>query len=346
MTIVDLRGRRAAQIENTHLRVTMTAEGGHIAEIRDKASGVNPLWAPRWPSIEPSMFGAMHRETYGRGSDARLLAGILGHNICLDIFGGPSAEEEAAGLSAHGEAAVAPYAIDGTGSTLVASAVLPLAGLAFERHLALDGRVVHVVERVTNTTASDRPIAWTQHVTLGPPFLEHGLTQFAACATRSKVFEGTFGPRDYLRAGDTFDWPMAPRIDGGMEDLRRYASAAASSAYTAHLMDSSREEAFFVAFSPTSHLSFGYTWRTRDFPWLGIWEENRAREWSPWDRGEVTRGMEFGVSPFPETRRAMVDRARLFDVPTYRWIAARSQISVEYRAELTPASQLPDWSQR
>ncbi len=346
MTVVDHRGRRAAQIENAHLRVTMTVEGGHIAEIRDMASGVNPLWAPQWPSVEPSMFGPTHREAYGANSDGKLLAGILGHNICLDIFGGPSAEEEAAGLTAHGEAAVAPYTIDGTDSTLVASVVLPLAGLAFERHLALDGCVIHVVERVTNTTASDRPIAWTQHVTLGPPFLEHGLTQFAACATRSKVFESTLGPRDHLRTGDTFDWPMAPRIDGGVEDLRCYTSAATSSAYTAHLMDPSRDEAFFVAFSPTFHLAFGYTWRTRDFPWLGIWEENRARDWSPWRRREVTRGMEFGVSPFPETRRAMVDRARLFDVPTYRWIAARSQVSVDYRAELTPASQLPDWSQR
>ena len=35
---------------------------------------------------------------YGTGSDARLLAGIMGHNLCLDIFGPPSDEEAQAGL--------------------------------------------------------------------------------------------------------------------------------------------------------------------------------------------------------------------------------------------------------
>ena len=40
--------------------------------------------------------------------------------------------------------------------------------------------------------------------------------------------------------------------------------------------------------------------------------------------------MEFGVSPFPESRRAMIDRGRLFGVPTYRWVPAMSRVEVEY----------------
>jgi hypothetical protein len=40
------RGRRAASIENTHLRVTVLVEGGHIAEVVDKRTGINPLWTP------------------------------------------------------------------------------------------------------------------------------------------------------------------------------------------------------------------------------------------------------------------------------------------------------------
>jgi hypothetical protein len=27
---------------------------------------------------------------YGTGSEAKLLAGLMGHNLCMDIFGGPS----------------------------------------------------------------------------------------------------------------------------------------------------------------------------------------------------------------------------------------------------------------
>src|SRR5262245_6754411 len=97
------RGRRAAGIANAHLRLTVLEEGGHIAAITDVASGINPLWTPHWQSIEPSQYDRARDQVYGGGADGSLLAGIMGHNLCLDIFGGPSADEDAAGLPAHGE---------------------------------------------------------------------------------------------------------------------------------------------------------------------------------------------------------------------------------------------------
>src|SRR5215475_3913389 len=103
------RGRRAASIENDDVRVTVLEEGGHIAEILDKRSGINPLWTPPWPSIEPSTYAPSAHPEYGTSPEAALLAGLMGHNLCLDIFGGPSEEEAAAGLTPHGEASVAPY---------------------------------------------------------------------------------------------------------------------------------------------------------------------------------------------------------------------------------------------
>ena len=56
MAWTTFRDRRAVQIESDALRVTVLVEGGHIAEILDKQSGVNPLWTPPWPSIEPSSY--------------------------------------------------------------------------------------------------------------------------------------------------------------------------------------------------------------------------------------------------------------------------------------------------
>jgi hypothetical protein len=41
----EYRGRRAAVVENDELRVTVLEEGGHIAEILDKRSGINPILA-------------------------------------------------------------------------------------------------------------------------------------------------------------------------------------------------------------------------------------------------------------------------------------------------------------
>src|SRR6476659_1550215 len=109
------QGRRAAVIENESLRVTVLEEGGHIAEILHKESGVNPLWVPPWPSLEPSQYDAATHPQYGSGAEGKLLAGIMGHNLCLDVFGGPSTEEAAAGLGVHGEASVEPYDLETSG---------------------------------------------------------------------------------------------------------------------------------------------------------------------------------------------------------------------------------------
>ena len=339
MTI--LHDRQAVSIENDWLRVTVLVEGGHVAELLDKRTGVNPLWTPQWPSVEPSALTRDMLDAYGGPADGPLLSAIMGHNLCLDIFGGPSSEELAAGLSAHGEGSVVPHRIDTSGTIMVAKASLPLADLEFERRLELHGSVVHITETVFNRAGTDRPIGWTQHPTLGAPFLEPGITELNCTATRSQVFEGPFGPADYLAAGAVFDWPLAPTKAGGTKDLRVFSQPAPSGAYTAHLMDRSRDEAFFVAFSPTLRLAVGYAWRRADFPWMGLWEENRSRPQAPWNLGEITLGVEFGASPFPETRRAMIERGRLFDTPTFRWIPARTELRTEYRAVVRQADRMP-----
>jgi len=338
----EYRGRRAAVVENDALRVTVLEEGGHIAEIFDKRSGVNPLWTPPWTSIEPSTYSPSRHGEYGDGTDAMLLAGIMGHNLCLDIFGGPSDAEAAAGLTPHGEASVVRYELSVGGTIMTASADLPFAGLRVAREIALEDRSVKIRESVENLTACDRPIGWTQHVTLGPPFLEKGRTEFRASATRSKVFEQPFGVADDLASGALFDWPLAPRADGGVTDLRRLTDARASSAYTAHLMNTSDEQSFFVAFSPALRLAFGYVWKREDFPWLGIWQENHSRTHRPWNGAALACGMEFGVSPMPETRHDMIERGRLFDVPTFRWIPAGTRVEAAYWAIARDADAVPD----
>ncbi len=324
------RGRRAAGLENGRLRVTVLEGGGHIAEILDKATGVNPLWTPVWPSIEPAAFDPAWHAEYGTGAEARLLAGIMGHNVCLDIFGGPSQEEAAAGLTVHGEAPVAGYAIEADGRGLVMRAELPLAQLRFERRIELVDYAVRIQESVENVSSCDRPVGWTQHVTLGPPFLEKGATELRLSAARSQVHAGRFGDHDYLREGAVFDWPHAPRADGGAADLRRFTDAPASSAFTTHLTAPGRPHGFFLAYSPGARLAFGYVWRRTDFPWVGLWEENLSRRLPPWNGASIARGLEFGVSPFPETRRRMIERGALFDTPAFRWIPAKTTIAVEY----------------
>jgi hypothetical protein len=330
-------GRRAVALANEHLEVIVTVEGGHIAAIRDRATGVNPLWTPPWQTMEPSQWDPQRHPGYGNNPESRLLAGILGHNLCLDLWGAPSEEEAGAGVHVHGEAGVIPHGIRASGDTLEQEAVLPASQLRFERRIQLPpgSRRVEIEEAVKNLSAWGSPVAWTQHVTLGPPFLERGTTQFRANATRSKVIWHDFtGGRGRLQTGAEFDWPFAPCIDGSLEDLRLFTSRPVSGAFTTHRMDPHQETAWFAAWHPGLGVSFGYRWKQADFPWRGIWEENCLRTAAPWNGVTVARGMEFGVSPFPESRRAIIDRGSLFGVKGYRWIPARSRVSVRYEAWL------------
>ena len=91
---------------------------------------------------------------------------------------------------------------------------LPLAQLKLSRSLQLHGQNIRIHEVVENLSAMDRPLAWTQHVTLAPPFLDPATTQFRASLSRSLVSESDPGSDAYLKPGVEFTWPMAPRPDG------------------------------------------------------------------------------------------------------------------------------------
>jgi hypothetical protein len=204
--------------------------------------------------------------------------------------------------------------------------------LEFQRRIALHGPELAIEETVQNVRALDRAIAWTEHVTIGPPFVEHGVTQLLAPATRSYS----------LDTKEEFLWPKAPVAGGSEKDLRTYTDAEASGGFTTHLMDPQRERAFFLAYSPKSKVLFGYVWNRADFPWLGMWEENRSRKQPPWNGETITWGLEFGVSPLPESRRTMIHRNNMFGVPTYRWAPARTPLRVRYHAFIKTAERLPE----
>ena len=326
------RNLPAVQIENEHIRVTVSEQGGHIAELLDKKSGVNPLWSPPWPSIDVSDYSPEKYPEYGNNPESKLLAGIIGHNLCLDVFGPPSEEEARAGLVVHGEVALLNFELSAEGQRLTARATLPQAQLAFERNIRLDGKKIEISETVENLSILDRPIACTQHATLGAPFVERGTTQIRTTATKSRTLSG----------GVDFGWPWLPEPGGVKRDLQTFNSAPRSGGYTAHLLNPESPNAWFFAYSPRSRVLVGYVWKTADFPWLGIWEENESRAGTPWNNRTTTLGMEFGVSPFPESRREMIERSRLFGVPCYRWIPAKSKVSIEYHCAVGQASAIPE----
>ncbi len=302
MRLVSYRGRRAYQWENEALRVTVMVEGGHIAEIFHKAKGINPLWTPPWPSIDPSKYSAAKNPEYGTGPEAKLLAGIMGHNLCVDFFGPPSEEEASAGYTVHGEASIVPYDEN-------LKAHLPLSQLNVQRKMELDSNRIHFTEEVENLLPFDRHIAWQEHVTLGPPFVERGVTKLEAPIMRSaKLNEGEFEWRD-----------------------RTYPSSMKSADYHAHLL----EKGEVKITNPRLKLAISYAWNLQDFPWLGIWEENCDRTFPPWNGNTITWGIEFGASPFPEYRFRRATRGLLWAAPTAVWLPAKSKRKISYAMTLS-----------
>jgi len=165
-------------------------------------------------------------------------------------------------MTVHGEASVLPYKISVTDRDITAACSLPAAQLELERHIRLDGSRVLITETVENVSILDRPVAWTQHVTLGPPFLEKGSTQFRAPGTKGRT----------PSTGKDFDWPLTSRN----QDLQVYTNEPASGGFDTVLMDPHRDRAFFFAFSPKTKVLFGYVWNRFRFPLA--WNLGRKRQ--------------------------------------------------------------------
>ena len=95
-------------------------------------------------------------------------------------------------------------------------------------------------------------------------------------------------------------------------------------------MDLKNEQAWFSAVNPRLGLMIAYVWRRTDYPWLGIWEENRSRKESPWNGKTLARGMEFANTPFPLGLRKAVDLGSFQGQRAYAWLPARGKIVCNY----------------
>ena len=114
--------------------------------------------------------------------------------------------------------------------------------------------------------------------------------------------------------------------------MRVFPEEPGTGDFVAILLNRKLEYAWATAANPRLGVLIGYVWPREVFPWLGIWEENMVRTHKPWSSKELTRGLEFGNSPFPLPKREAVELRELFGAPTYRWLDAGSEVHVKYLA--------------
>ena len=312
------------QIESPDLRVTITQGGGHIAEIvlkrKNEKNEMNPLWVPARSTIEPTEYlQEKHEKLYGGSSAARLLSGLMGHNLCFPYWGNPSDSEYLAGMTFHGETGIARWRRvgerqAGSSQELSIAADLPESRTRFIRTISLhDGEpVVYFENRAENLSALDRPVGWCEHVTLGQPFLKKGITLFDASLSLGR------------NLGDdsekVFEWPTGQAKV--VINLRTVRNILQSGFVNNFLVDPMREFGYFTATNPEHRLLIGYLFRRTEFPWLNIWEANQpATDGQP---ALLARGLEFSNTPIHGSLKTMVAVPRLWNVPTYEWLNART----------------------
>jgi hypothetical protein len=308
---VRFQNRDAWSVEGRQLRVTILASGGHVGEIVLKPGGLNPLWIPAKPTIDPEQYNpARHAKTYGGGPAARLLSGLLGHNLCFPFWGNPTEAEFRAGMTFHGEAGIVRWKqVSGGADWLAVAAELPESRTRISRTVRVAGAIAYFEEIAGNLAAWDRPAGWCEHVTLGPPFLERGITDIEASLTR-----GRSGERDLV-------WPQG--FAEQTVDLRRIRNAGEGFVNN-FLVDPAREFGFFAAVNAKRQLLFGYIFRRADFPWLNVWEANTPQM--------LTRGMEFSNTPTHGTMKALVRTPELFQTPAFEWLDGRGMLRKRFAA--------------
>jgi hypothetical protein len=310
-------------VGNDKLEVAVVKQGGSMLRIliQGDADGISPFGNP---------------EKVPQVPDNRKLQGaMVGHFVCVDGFGSPSADERKAGLNMHGEAYLQPWKLtasekQGAKTTVKFSVDMPLLQETFTRLLRMvDGEsVVYVESELESLVAFDRTANWGEHPFLFPPFLEAGKMVVDMSGTRAKTRSypaggRAGGPRRPFLEGQEFTWPMAPGTDGKPLDLRAQPVDATFMGHTTTLMEPSRPLAWITMLNTDRRYLLGYVFRREEFPWVQTYMNYNTTGWSG-------RGIEFATQPFDLPRREMVELNRMFDTPVYRWLPAKSKIGARF----------------
>jgi hypothetical protein len=329
-------GRRALALSNNVIDLVLLAGGGHVASL-SLAGGPNLLWQAEWKTIEPQRFlPRRHSKIYGEPPAGNFLAHFTGHVVCTDYFGPPSPEEEEQGLPLHGEVASGPWKLSlksGRAEILAWGRARALRSqLCFEREVRLlrGESIVYFRERLINERAQDRFVMWIEHATFGKPMLVNGESVVALSGAQAITWPNGYDGKALLPDSRRFTWPLAPTLGGGDADLSHPFAADNKGFVVGVLVERERRHGFVAVLNWKLGIVTGYCFRRVDFPWIAVWEENRARKSAPWKGRSQARALEFGTSPSPVGLRETISKGPVLGERTFAVLPAKAAKEVAY----------------
>lgn len=250
----------------------------------------------------------------------------MGHFLCLDRWGQPSAAEEKNGMPFHGEASKVEWRVTrqperrSGGLEAEMTAELPLAGLAVKRLIRMPDAApwVLVREEVTNKNRLGRIFNMVQHPTIGAPFLD-AETRVDASAGRGFMQSSPLPnpERPEVR------WPGA-LLEGRRIDLRRLSDDPNPNVVSFEVRG---DLGWTTAIAPAQQRLIGYVWKASDYPWFNAWRH--VENGKP-----ALRGLEFGTTGLHQPFPVLVAKGRIFDLPLYTYLDAGETVARAYAAFL------------
>ena len=258
-------------LSNEKLRIEVNLLNSSIKSVTRKGhgGGLNPL---SWKLTQQQM-----------PANNRSGEPFMGHFLCTNRWGSPSAREMAAGITHNGEVNTIKWQILKSSNSYVKTQ-----HISVNEHLKVDREIVlatgsekfTVVEIFENTSALDRVWNVVQHPTLGAPFLRK----------ETQIFSNATWGFDQRTSSDSlaikaYHWPHA-HMKEGYVDLT--SSLTPFGYVSTHVFNPADSIGFVVARNPDGSF-FGYCWAVDDYPWLNLWHH--------YENGQpVSKGLEFGTT--------------------------------------------------
>jgi hypothetical protein len=241
-------------LENDKIKLTYSLLGGSLSEFQDKKTRLNPF---TWKLSEDEM-----PENNKKG------AVFQGHFLCVGRWGIPTSGEVKLGMPDNGESSNNWWKLDSRNAydKLKMSCEAPLDGFTINREVKLStiDPLMKVVETYTNDLSICRTITIVQHATIGPPFFDKDLVMNSNATYGFNQALVQYGLNKY-----EYTWPHINIDTLHISTLDITRSNTKVQYISTYIFSDSI--GWITTFNPSLKLIFGYTWKTKDYPWLTIW---------------------------------------------------------------------------